>query len=192
MSNTSATGGALTPTLTPAPLEGEALLDFFHDWFVGITGVSGSLIRPRWQREPANIPDANTTWIAFGISNRKSDTFAAEQHYPQGAGYNQIRRHQVLNVLLSFYGPDADNLAHLLREGVQVAQNREPLSANNMGLVETGDTHSVPEMVKDKWYYRVDMTVVIRRQIVRNYAVQNLLSGQVSLDNEFYTTQINV
>jgi hypothetical protein len=192
MSNTSATGGPLTPTPTPAPLEGQALQNFLHDYFAGITALPGNMVRPRWQPEPANMPSATDNWLAFGITNRKSDTFAAELHVGTGDGYNEIRRHEVLNIALSFYGPDAENFLHLLREGVQVAQNREALTLNNMGLVDTGDATALPELVKDKWYYRIEMEIRIRRQIVRNYAVQNLLDGQVSLNNEVYVTQIEV
>lgn len=190
--NTSATGGTLSPTPTPAPLEGEALQDFFHDWFAGITSLPANMVRPRWQVEPTNLPQNNVTWMAFGTPRLESDTFASEQHYPEGDGYNQIRRHQVLSILVSVYGPEADSVVGLLREGVQVSQNREVLTLNSMGLVETGDTITVPELVKDKWYYRVDMTVKVRRQIVRNYAVNSLTSSQSELNNELYTTQINV
>lgn len=190
--NTSATGGALLPTATPAPLEGELLQNFFHHWFAGITGLANTLIRPRWQPEPVNMPAHTATWMAFGITRRESDTFASEQHFPSGDGYNEIRRHEVLNLTLSFYGPDADNYVHLLREGVQVAQNRELLTVNNMGLVETGEIVTVPELVKEKWYYRVDMVIRIRRQIVRRYAVESLLKGQLTLNNEIYTTPVTV
>lgn len=192
MSNTSATGGPLLPASTPAPLEGEALQNFFHNWFVGLTGYPPQMVRPRWQPEPANIPQNNVNWLAFGIPRRESDTYAAEVHVPSGSGYNEIRRHQTLNIALSFYGPDADSFAGILRDGVQVAQNREILALNNMGLLETTETITAPELVKDKWYYRVDMTVRIRRQIVRQYAVESLQSGHVGLDNEIYTTEINV
>lgn len=192
MSNTSATGGPLTPTPAPAPLEGAALQNFLHDWFMGITALPGNMIRPRWQPEPANMPTNADNWLAFGIVRRESDTFASEQHVASGSGYNELRRHEVLNIALSFYGPDADNFAHLLREGMQVAQNREVLTLNSMGLVESGEVVAVPELVKNKWYYRVDMTVRIRRQIVRRYAVESLQSSRIELDNEVYKTQINV
>lgn len=150
------------------------------------------MVRPRWQPEPPNIPSETTDWLAFGITNREADTFAAELHYPTGLGYNEIRRHEVLTILVSVYGPNADNTAHLLREGMQLAQNLEPLSLNNMGLVESGDIRTVPELLKEKWLYRLDLTFRIRRQIVRDYTVENLVSAQATLNNEHYVTPINV
>jgi len=189
--NTSATGGLLSPNVSPAPLQDAALLDFFHDWICSITGLGSDLVRPRWQAEPPNIPLDGVTWLAFGITKRVADTFAAELHYPAGLGYNEIRRHEELSFLISCYGNSADTILHLFRDGVQVSQNREVLQLNNMGLIETGDIQTVPEMVKEKWMYRADMTFSIRRQIVRDYQVQNVLGGPISINNEHYVTTVN-
>jgi hypothetical protein len=192
MSNTSATGGSLTSTLTPAPLEDQALLDFLQSWIVGITGLPQTTVRPRWQPEPGNIPNESTNWVAFGIPRRESDVNAAELHFPSNPGYNEIRRHEILNILASFYGPNANGYAEIFREGIQVAQNREVLSLNAMGLVESGDVIALPELVKNKWYTRADLTFRIRRQIVRQYAVLNISEVDGSVNNELYTTQIKV
>lgn len=191
MTNTSATGGYLPATPSPAPLEGPALINFFQEWIVGLTGLPGKMVRPRWQQEPPNIPEEGTDWLAFGITNRAADTFAVELHPPLGPDYNQIRRHEVLDILVSIYGPNADNYAHLLREGMALAQNREPLSLNSMGLISSGAVQTVPELVKEKWYYRVDMPFSIRRQIVREFRVLSLTSAQGTVNNENYLTSIN-
>lgn len=190
MPNTSSTGGYLAPSTTATPLEGNALVDFLQAWVAGITGIAGQYIRPRWQPEPPNIPSESTDWIAFGITKRTPDTFAAELHFGAGDGYNELRRHEVLEMLVSFYGPNADLNASLFRDGIQIDQNREALSAQNMGLVETGEPIAAPELFKEKWLYRVDLPLSIRRQIVRDYTVQNILTANGTLDNEHYTTPI--
>ena len=191
MANTSATAGALTPNIAPAPLEGTALVDFIQNWMVGITGVSGALVRPRWQPEPPNIPDEATTWIAFGITKRDADTFIYEVHNPAGQGYNETRRNEILHFLASFYGPNADSIATQFRDGIQVAQNTEVLNLNNMGLVDSGELVVAPELVKEKWLYRVDLSFSIRRQVVRDYQVQTLQSALGILNNEYYTVPID-
>lgn len=194
MANTSATGGNLVPqTGSPAPLQGDALFDFFQAWIVSLTGMQGQYVRPRWQPEPPNIPLDGIDWAAFGITNRHPQTFAAEIHYPAAGinpGYDEIRNHEELTILVSFYGVNADNNASLLREGMSVAQNREILSQNNMGLVGWGDTLAVPEMIKEKWLYRVDFEFVVRRQIVRDYAVLDIISVPSSINNEHYNENV--
>ncbi len=190
MVNTSATGGYLTPTVSPAPLEDELLANFIQEWVVGITGLAGQYVRPRWQAEPPNIPQSSVNWAAVGIVNRESDMYAVEQHL--AGGTSQIKRHEVMNILASFYGPAADSYAHLLREGMQLAQNREVLTKNNMGLVNSGEATTVPELVKERWLYRVDLPFSIRRQIIRTYSVLNLNSATIQLNNEQSVTNINV
>lgn len=191
MPNTSATGGLLTPNASPAPLQDDALDDFMQAWIVGITGLAGNLVRPRWQPEPPNIPSTGTNWAAFGVQRTESDTFVAELHLGSGDGYNEIRRHEILHFLVSFYGPNAHNYASLLREGMQLSQNHDTLSANSMGLVESGDTTTVPELIKQKWTKRVDLPFSVRRQIVRDYQVLTITSANGTLNNEHYTENIS-
>lgn len=180
--NNSSTSGILSPSLNPDVLEGEKLVDFFQNWVASITGMPGQYVRPRWQAEPPNIPASNIDWCAIGIKRRESDTYVSEVHVSADLGYNELRRHEILHFLISFYGPRADLYSELFREGVQVAQNREILTLHSMGLVETGEVVTVPEMIKDKWLNRLDLDFSIRRQIVRHYAVQNLNSADVSVN----------
>lgn len=193
MPNTSATGGALLPSATPAPLLDEALVNFLQEWVVALTGLASTKVFPRWQPEPPNLPGQSENWAALGIQSREADFNAVELHVNDiNGGYDQIRRHEELDCLISFYGPQADKYSHLFREGMQVAQNREVLSVNNMGLIGSGSLRTVPEMVKERWLYRVDLPFQLRRQIVRNYTVLNLQSALITLYNERYTTSIAV
>lgn len=180
--NTSETGGILSQSPSPDVLEGEELADFFQRWISALTGLRGNMVRPRWQPEPPNLPKDHEDWVAIGIKRRESDTYASEVHFPEDPGYNELRRHEILHLLASFYGPRADYHAALFRDGIQVAQNREILTLNNMGLVESGDVIAVPELVKDKWLNRQDLEFSIRRQIVRHYKVLNLNSADVSVN----------
>ncbi len=181
MPNSSTTGGFLTPNPTPTVLEGDALVNFFQEWAVGVTGLVGANVRPRWQAEPPNIPPDGTDWAAIGIVRRSPDTFAAESHVATGNGYDVLNKHEILHLICSFYGPNADNYASIFRDGIQIAQNREILTLNSMGLVESGEPIAVPELVKEKWLYKIDLPFSIKRQIIRNYAVQNILTSQSSL-----------
>ena len=199
MSNDSSTGGPLVPEAAPAPIpiQGTTLENFLHDLFVGITGIAGSLVRPRWQPEPPNLPAVNTDWLAFGIISRQSDTFAGVFHAiggasdPSNLGYDALERQEVMNVMCSFYGPDADNLCAQLRDGLQIAQNREVLQLAKMAFVESGDINNVSELTKDLWLYRVDMMVTIRRLIQRFYPVLNInsVSGAVLTDQLIGTSE---
>lgn len=193
MPNTSASGGYLTPTFNP--IEDNSLVDFIQTWVVGITGLVGANVRPRWQSEPANIPDANITWAAVGISSREADPFIYENHIPSangGLGETEVRRHEILTFLASFYGPSANYYATIFRDGMQVSQNHDVLSASSFGLVESEELIAVPELLKETWLYRVDLRFKIKRQVVRRYAIQNIIAAGIDLNNEKYIEHISV
>lgn len=125
------------------------------------------------------MPAGDVTWAAIGITNRRADTNAVVIHGPTGNGADTIQRHEEFDLLCSFYGPAADDAASLLREGLSVAQNREPLFLADMGLVSASDTITAPALINDRWQYRIDMTVTIRRQIRRTYPVLNILTAGI-------------
>jgi hypothetical protein len=184
VANTSLTGGYLAPEATPAPLEGQELLRFLQQYVVGITGLDGELVRPRWQPEPPNIPNAGVAWAAIGVSMRVADTFpfVGSVDRPVGLGSVQMQNHEVLSMLCSFYDLGAaglaDSYASRLRDGVQIAQNREPLFNAGMGLVDVSDMIPVPVLLKMRWLYRVDLTVRIRRVVVREYPVRTVVEAE--------------
>lgn len=192
MSNNSSTGGFISPAASPAPLEDQELNRFLQQIVVGITGLTDTSVRPRWQPEPPNLPDQSTNWAAIGVTNTTPDTFGVELHNPTGNGDDQFQRHEIITILTSFYGPNANYYCALLRDGLQIAQNREILQVNGMGLVETGSITTVPSLVKDRWLYRIDMPMIIKRGIFRSYPVLNILSSEIELDTEAVQVDINV
>ncbi len=201
MTNTSATGGPLVPETSPAPLEGRALLRFFQQIIVGITGLDGTVVRPYWQEEPPTVPDAGVAWAAFKITRRPSDEypFVGRYYYQAEDGNDYLQRHEALDILTTFYdtgstglddsGGLADSYASLLRDGLAVPQNREPLFLAGMGLVRIGDLITVPVIFKRRWQNRVDFEFTVRRQIDRAYPVLPLVgaTGDIITDTPPFT-----
>jgi hypothetical protein len=194
---TSATGGYLAPTSSP-PLEGEQLEDFFHDLIVGITQLDPTLVRPAWQPEPPNVPVAGTNWIAFHFVDVSSDDFpfVGQVTLPdQSVIQSELQNHEEFNVHCSIYGTGAGSparaIAKLLRDGLMVPQNQEPLFNAGMGLIGIPSApQPVPLLVKTKWLYRVDMDIRIRRIIVRDYDVKTIDSVQGNLIAQIETNEI--
>lgn len=174
------------------------MLRFLQQFVVGITGLDGTMVRPRWQPEPPNIPTAGTAWAAIGVTSRPSDTYPyTREVLDDDGGYTELQRHEEISLLCSFYdlgsGAEADGFASLLRDGLAIDQNREPLFLAGMGLISAGEPTAVPVLLKSRWLYRVDLGVGIRRIIVRRYPVRTILSEVGTLETgEGVTESINV
>src|SRR5258708_5727734 len=147
--NNSSTGGYLSPLPgSLSPLQDAALDTLIHDVLQALTGINGSLVRPRWQPEPPNQPDINTDWIAFGVIEFAPETYGHVTHSGignGGSGQDNIQRHEELSVLCSHYGPNAGAFSSLVRDAlITVAQNRAALHAANTDVVEIKTPIAVP------------------------------------------------
>jgi hypothetical protein len=174
-------------------LEGPDLDDYLQQLIAGVAGLDGTLVRPRWQPEPPNIPDFGITWASLGIVRRRSLGFVgAVLHDSTGVGHDVMLRHEQLEILVSVYGPRCDEVAGNLHDGLMIEQNRIQLRSLGMGFVEITDGISNPELIKDKWLDRVDKTLFINRCVARDYPVLNILSASAAVITERYTSQVTV
>lgn len=184
MPNTSATGGYLTPSSAP-PAEDAVLDRQLQQMVVGITGLTGSLVRPRWQVKPPSQPEIETDWCAIGVIDEDNDDNAAIVHISAANGSDEMQRHEVITVLASFYGPNCRGNAKLLRDGIQLPQNREVIRfQQGLAFIDTDKVRNVPELVFQQWLGRADLQMRFRRQVTRTYAVNNVLgiTGTIKAD----------
>jgi hypothetical protein len=171
--------GFLLPRQPPAPLFDDDWDDFLHDFFAGIVGFDPTLVRPRWEPEPAPRPDIDTDWCAFGVMSTTIDFAPAVVHIPNsGNGYDALQHHQLETILVSFYGPNGDQFSSYLQRGLFIDQNRAILRANGAGLVEVSGVTRTAELIKERWWPRSDIEVILRREIRYDYNVRNLLQSR--------------
>ncbi|MBO2926654.1 phage neck terminator protein [Metapseudomonas otitidis] len=175
MANTSATGGYLAPVGAPAC--DTDLEDILQAMVVGITGMPGRMVRPRWQPGNPKQPEPTTDWCAIGVTETVQDANPAITHDPNGQGVDVYVRHQELRVLATFYGPAAQGYAQRLADGITIPQNGEALRAQGFSFIEALPPIAVPELVNQQWVRRYDMTLRLRRKTERTYPVLNILSA---------------
>ena len=94
---------------------------------------------------------------------------------------DQTQRHEELEILLSFYGPNSGAYMSAFRDGIQLAQNREQLMLAVFAHIDTGDEVEVPTLIKDRYTRRKDIPWRVRRQVLRTYPVLDLLSAVGSI-----------
>jgi hypothetical protein len=179
MANDSSTGGFLSVTDRGGTLNDAALDDLLHDWITGLTQLDPTLVRPAWQPDPPPIPDFSTPcWCAFYITRTENDWDPVVQHWSplpnddtsQG---DTVFRNQRIELMLTFYGPNAGDFALDFRMGAGIRQNEEWLDPS-VKLVSIEDQVVVAEQIKGRWQRRVDVPVVLRRAVQFTYAVRDV------------------
>lgn len=170
MSNTSAMGGYLLPVGAALPAD-TALEDALQAHVVGITGLPGALVRPRWQPVVPKMPEPCETWAAIGHSTTAVDDSPV---LDQGDGSARYIRHETIEVLVSFYGPQAEQKIKQLRDGLHLRQNNLPLLAIGAKVIWCNAIKSAPEQHNMQWVKRYDMTYALHRRVERVYPVSHI------------------
>lgn len=114
------------------------------------------------------MPGIDTNWCAFGLETRSPDASAYVAPDELSA---RVVRHEAIDVFCSFYGPACESYAEVLRDGMQVSQNREPLLLASMGFKGNSNLTSAPELHNDRWYDRCDLTLTINRETGKVYEI---------------------
>lgn len=196
MSNTSASGGYLTAVDDTLP--GSVTLEqFLQAVIVGITGLGGTLVRPKWQKNPPKQPPTpETDWCAFGITVNSGFVSPVTEVNEAGDGAKSSSI-VTLNMLLSFYGPNARVYASRLRDGLWLGQNRDVLRTGKIGVKELSDIVFVPEVHGGVTFPRADFNVVLVREEGRTWKVLSILGAQGDIlgeksNNEIETVPFSV
>jgi len=180
-SNTSRHEGFLQPTEPQPPNQlppGNTLADYLQQYIAGVSGMDGHLVYQRWQQEPPNLPPYGADWAAAGMIRRRSiGLYGAVIHHGIGDGHDEMQRHEEFDILVSFYGNNAQYWCDNLIDGLQIWQNKVILRLVGMAYVEVTNPALAPELIRQQWWNRWDATIVMRRIIRREYDVLNLLEA---------------
>ena len=196
--NTSATGGYLIDVPPPNP-EGDALQAGLQAMAAALSGLPGTLVRPRWQAMPPVQPDLLATWASIGTLLTEADEFPVMKHVwdatlpgQTAPGYTILQRHSTLTVLVTFYGPEADEAAKRLRDGLYIPQNYEPLMPLGLKLRTVHDLARAPEVMNQQYVDRIDLRIEFRMLEERVYPIFNLDGADVNITDGRITAQASV
>lgn len=166
--NTSSTGGVLLPT-SPTPLNDAPLDIFFQTYIASITGLAPQYVRERFTAEPATPPDFGSTWAAVGVMSIEDDQYPQQRMLEDGNYV--LTRHEMLDVLCSFYGARAQQAARMARDNILIDQNREVLDAAGILFMSAAQPIKAPALIQNRWTNKIDVTFTFRRAIAETYAI---------------------
>ena len=172
MTNDSSTGGYILPSSSPQP-DDVSLDIILQNLIVGITGIAGAMVRPRWQLVPPIEPDITQDWCAVGVTDELPDDGLPSETF-DGTKLTTIE-YLVVTVIASFYGPNARLNAENFRKGIMVAQNREALYFQNISLVERpGGIVFAPTFIATRARPRADVSFRLRRSIITDWPINSI------------------
>lgn len=180
--NTSATGGTLSP-LPPLPLDDDALDAVFQKLVADVTSLPGDLVRPRWQPTVPKQPEPGTNWCALGVPEVVQDD-GPWLVYDEARNQETYWDHETLSILTSFYGPNAQSFARLLRAGLNVPQNTEELRPYAIRYIGCGPIRAMNELLNQQWVRRQDISLQFRRKVVMTFGVENILIAEIDLKDD--------
>ncbi|MCT8354041.1 phage neck terminator protein [Photorhabdus kayaii] len=169
--------GWLTPV--SAPVYDREIERKLSRWISSVSGLPGKMMFPKWQPndETRVFPANDTNWCAFGISSMVSDDTPAFVNQTDES--TELWRHEKIECLISFYGPAGQHHCTQFRDGITVSQNNAELNQVGLSLSHYGRIFSAPELINNQWVRRYDMTIILRRKVVREYGVKSLVEAPV-------------
>ncbi|MBD2782536.1 phage neck terminator protein [Xenorhabdus szentirmaii] len=173
--NTSERAGWLTPD--SEPVYDEALERLLSQWLRGVSGLPNGMVRPRWTPVQATQPPADADWCGFGVVEIPADDNPAYANQTDQSG--ELWRHEEFDCSASFYGPRSQWYASRFRDGLGLSQNNAELNQLGLSVVKHSRIVSFPELINNQWVRRYDITVTLRRKVVRLYGVKSLMDAPI-------------
>lgn len=176
---------------TSGVLDDDALADLIQQVVVGITGLPGNMVRPRWQPDAPNTPDVSLDWVAFGTASL-APQWNAYQYYDKVLDTYFVEGTQVVECLFSFYGPNHSRHREEFLDGLQLDMNLQQLVDNQIKFMSFASPVQVPALFKNQYRLRSDVKVFFNRWVKRAYPVGYYSSASGSIDNEKFVTPFSV
>lgn len=181
MGNDTTTAGWLTPTSAP-PDNDQTLEKKLTQWIQGVSGLEEGKVVPRWSATAPSPFPANTNGCAFEVVSINDEGYPAFENQTDDSA--EMWRYQQIECMTSFFGPDSQSIGSQFRDGLNISQNNAELNRLSLSLGEFTALISAVELGDDPAIRRYDMTIYLRRKLIRTYGVKSILSASVSYFGE--------
>lgn len=181
LSNDSNHPGYLTPAGPPADYD-EELERQISRWIRSVSGLPPKMVLPRFTQTQPKIPEAGTDWCGFGITDFQDEHSPAQVQ--SGDQHHEQWTHERIEILCCFYGLNGQRFAARFRDGMMVSQNNDELSRAGLTFTEHSRIRPAPEFINNQWVRRYDITVTLRRKVVREYGIKTFTNASVTFFGE--------
>ena len=165
----------------PGAISRAELESVVRGMLVGLTGLAEELVRPLYRHEPAEDPPPPVNWCAFDIRGENGRNFPEVRHISSGDGHDKVISQDDKEIYLRFWGPQADDLAGLVRRGLHIEQNRFPMRQAGIAVRSVGAETPTAELEGGKWLRRVELSIRVTLESIGVYDVFNLVRAVGSI-----------
>ncbi|AHG21251.2 hypothetical protein Z042_17815 [Chania multitudinisentens RB-25] len=144
-------------------------------WVRGVSGLPPKHVLLHWTAEQPHQLSATEDWCSLGILKFQANDNPAFVNQTEGSA--QLWRNELIEIMVSFYGPHGQRLATEFRDGVAIAQNREELTWAGLAFAASGAIVSAHELKNNQWVRRYDQHLTLQRKVVREYAIHSILEA---------------
>lgn len=144
-------------------------------WVRGVSGLPPKHVLLDWTAEQPHQPPAMEDWCSVGILKFQANECPAFVNQTDDSV--QLWRNELIEIMVSFYGPHGQRLATQFRDGVAIAQNREELNQAGLAFTASGAIVSAHELKNNQWVRRYDQHLTLQRKVIREYAVHSILEA---------------
>jgi len=134
-------------------------------WVRGVSGLPPKHVLLDWTAEQPHQPSASEDWCSVGILKFQANDNPAFVNQTDDSV--QLWRNELIEIMVSFYGPHGQRLATEFRDGVAIAQNREALNQSGLAFSASGAIVSAHELKNNQWVRRYDQHLTFQRKVVR-------------------------
>lgn len=179
--NSSNAAGWLTPVgdepTYDAGLEGEIKI-----WIQGVTALPADKVAANKNDDLLLPLDFQADSCLFSINKVATEGMSVNDS--QNEHDAALWLNEIITCTVSFFGANGQLFASRLRDGNCLSQNQEELSRLRLRISGCDDIISSNGMRNNTQFRRHDMTIILKRKIVRYYDILSLVEAPVSFYGE--------
>ena len=162
---------------TSEPIYGDELDTLVQGIVRDLSGLTGDLVRPRWQPDPPRTPPLDVTWLAVAVTDIRRD-------YGRQITCSYIAHHEDVDVLVTAYGPRSMNVLTRVESGPRIPHNNAIIEAQGLYFKSSTSIIPIPERINNQWLKRYDITMTFRRRVEVEYDIGCFEDVEVNVQGE--------
>lgn len=145
-------------------------------WAQGVSGLPLEHVLLQWSAAEQSDPIlATEDSCSIGILTFQANDNPAFVNQTDDSV--QLWRNELIEVMISFFGPNGQGFATQFRDGAAIAQNQAVLNQAGLTFSALGAIVSAHELKNNQWVRRYNQHLTLQRKVIREYRRHSILEA---------------